>query len=153
MISGFSDSRPESWHKWCCVFAECRELADEGGADYGMVWVGEEEDGLNVGGETAVDVGYATLVLVVGGVAHATNNIIGAHLAAEIGGQRGVGPHINVAKTGDSLANQFNALLERLKGPLGYIDTNCHHHSVEQSGGLLDKMQVTYGERIERTGK
>ena len=134
------------------VAAEADDFFDEAGADEGVGFGGQEEDGFDFGAEAAIHKGHLEFVFVVGDGADAADDEAGAAAGGVVGEQAVEGLDADVFAAGEGFADHFGALVDGEKRGFGFVSQDGNDEVVNETAGAADDVEVAVGEGVEGSG-
>ena len=115
--------------------------------------LGEQEDGLQLGMQALVGMTDHVLILEVAAATKATDDGVGAHLLAEVGGETCVALYLDLRVVGEDGLAPSDAVLQVKGGTLFHVDADGDIDLVEHGEGTQYDGTVTQSDGVEGTGE
>ena len=135
----------EFWDEAVDGAAETKNFFDQTRADEGVLGVGHEEDGFDVGRKAAVHEGHLELVFVVADGADAADYGVGTLFAGEVDEQAFEGGDGDVGEFRDAFREHGDALFHGEEGIFLGIAEDGDDEVIEDFGGPGNEVQVSVG--------
>src|SRR5665213_4295480 len=121
---------------------EAEHLLDDRRGDEDVAERRHQEDGVDVGVETAIHQGHLELVLEVAGDTQAAYDGDGADALRKVHGEPVEGVDLDLGGVLDGPADEVDALLGREQWRLRRVAEDAHDNTVEDQAGALEDVQV-----------
>ena len=114
-----------------------------------MLHGGGQEEGLHLGSQAVVGVGYLQFKFEITEGAQTPQDHLGLAVAGELHGEAIETGHLHRAEMARGLPQLGQPLLQGEGRLLVGVLQHRHHHRIEQAGAALDQIEMPEGERVE----
>lgn len=129
------------------------KIPDKGRADGGKPGTGSEENGFYFRSYYPVHISNGSFIFKVGSGTDTSQYGLRSDCSCKIDGQPVVGNNLNGAIILKDLPDVSDTLFGRKHGLLICVDADTYYEFVKKVYGTVDNVDMTVGNRVERTGK